>query len=87
MIFHPALFAAFSQLLGGPVRFWHDQVFVKPARDGAVVAWHQDYSYWTRTKPMAHRTAWIGLDDSNEENGCVHYVPEVIDGAFCRGRV
>ena len=74
LIFHPALVKAFSQLLGGPVRFWHDQVFVKPARDGAVVAWHQDYSYWTRTKPMAHMTAWIGLDDSNEENGCVHYV-------------
>jgi ectoine hydroxylase-related dioxygenase (phytanoyl-CoA dioxygenase family) len=64
-----------SQLLGGAVRFWHDQLFVKPAKDGGVVAWHQDYSYWTRTKPMAHLTCWIGLDDSTEENGCVHYVP------------
>ena len=34
-----------SQLLQGrPVRFWHDQAFVKPAGDGAVVQWHQDYS-------------------------------------------
>ena len=24
---------------------------------------------------MAHLTAWIGLDDSNEENGCVQYIP------------
>jgi ectoine hydroxylase-related dioxygenase (phytanoyl-CoA dioxygenase family) len=39
------------------------------------VAWHQDYSYWTRTKPMAHLTCWIGLDDSRRDNGCVHYVP------------
>lgn len=75
LLFHPAIVAAAEQLLGGPVRFWHDQIFVKPARDGAVVAWHQDYSYWTRTKPMAHLTCWIGLDDSTEENGCVRYVP------------
>src|SRR5258708_14575712 len=32
-----------SQLLDGAVRFWHDQLFCKPARHGGVVAWHQDY--------------------------------------------
>lgn len=64
-----------SQLLGGPVRFWHDQLFCKPAHHGGVVAWHQDYSYWTRTQPMAHLTCWIGLDDATVDNGCVHYVP------------
>ena len=63
-----------EQLLGGPVRLWHDQVFVKLPRDGAVVEWHQDYSYWTRTKPVAHLTCWIGLDDSTEDNGCLRYV-------------
>lgn len=75
VIFHSVVSQCAKQLLGGPVRFWHDQLFVKPAFDGGVVAWHQDYSYWTRTKPVAHLTCWIGLDDSNEENGCVHYVP------------
>jgi len=75
LLFHPAIAVPASQIMGGAVRFWHDQLFVKPALDGAVVAWHQDYSYWTRTKPMAHLTCWIGLDDSTLENGCVHYVP------------
>ena len=64
-----------SQLLGGAVRFWHDQLFCKPARHGGVVAWHQDYSYWTRTKPMAHLTCWIGLDEATRDNGCLHYIP------------
>lgn len=78
--FHDALWnAAFtvpaSQLLGGAVRFWHDQLFCKPARHGGVVAWHQDYSYWTRTTPMRHLTCWIGLDDATTDNGCLHYVP------------
>ena len=39
-----------SQLLHGrAVRFWHDQAFVKPGGNGAVVQWHQDYS-----------CAWLG---------------------------
>jgi ectoine hydroxylase-related dioxygenase (phytanoyl-CoA dioxygenase family) len=76
LVFFPRLIRCAETLLDGPVRFWHDQVFVKPPHDGAVVAWHQDYSYWTRTVPLAHLTCWIGLDDSNEENGCVQYVPE-----------
>lgn len=75
ILWHPAFNVPASQLLGGAVRFWHDQLFCKPAHDGGVVAWHQDYSYWTRTKPMNHLTCWIGLDDSTRENGCVHYVP------------
>lgn len=75
ILWHPAFTVAASQLLEGAVRFWHDQLFCKPAKHGGVVAWHQDYSYWTRTKPMAHLTCWIGLDDSTRENGCVHYVP------------
>jgi ectoine hydroxylase-related dioxygenase (phytanoyl-CoA dioxygenase family) len=75
LLWNPRFTVAASQLLGGRVRFWHDQLFCKPARHGGVVAWHQDYSYWTRTKPMAHLTCWIGLDDSTVANGAVHYVP------------
>lgn len=75
LLWHPAFTVPAAQLLGGAVRFWHDQLFYKPARSGGIVAWHQDYSYWTRTVPMAHLTCWIGLDDSTRANGCVHYVP------------
>lgn len=75
LLWNPAFTVAASQLLEGAVRFWHDQLFCKPARDGGVVAWHQDYSYWTRTRPLAHLTCWIGLDDSTRENGCLQYVP------------
>src|SRR5215207_10806805 len=76
LLWNPRFTVPASQLLGGAVRFWHDQLFCKPARHGGVVAWHQDYSYWTRTTPLAHLTCWIGLDDSTRENGCLHYVPK-----------
>jgi ectoine hydroxylase-related dioxygenase (phytanoyl-CoA dioxygenase family) len=75
LLWHPAFTVPASQLLDGGVRFWHDQLFCKPAHHGGVVAWHQDYSYWTRTKPMAHLTCWIALDDATRDNGCLQYVP------------
>ena len=75
ILWNPRILMPASQLLEGAVRFWHDQLFCKPARHGGVVAWHQDYSYWTRTVPMAHLTCWIALDDSTTENGCLHYIP------------
>jgi ectoine hydroxylase-related dioxygenase (phytanoyl-CoA dioxygenase family) len=76
VLWNPRFLVAASQLLGNKlVRFWHDQLFCKPPKHGGVVAWHQDYSYWTRTKPIAHLTCWCGLDDSTIENGCVQYVP------------
>jgi ectoine hydroxylase-related dioxygenase (phytanoyl-CoA dioxygenase family) len=75
LLWNPAFVVPASQLLDGPVRFWHDQLFCKPSRHGGVVAWHQDYSYWTRTEPIAHLTCWIALDDATVENGCLQYVP------------
>lgn len=75
ILWHPAFTVPASQLLGGAVRFWHDQLFCKPPKQGGVVAWHQDYSYWTRTQPEAHLTCWIGLDDATEENGALMYIP------------
>ena len=76
VLWNPRFLVAASQLLGNErVRFWHDQIFWKPPKLGGVVAWHQDYSYWTRTIPLAHLTCWCGLDDSTKENGCLQYIP------------
>jgi ectoine hydroxylase-related dioxygenase (phytanoyl-CoA dioxygenase family) len=75
VLWNPRFLVAASQLMGNqPVRFWHDQLFYKPAKKGGVVAWHQDYSYWTRTKPVAHLTCWCALDDATIENGCLQYI-------------
>jgi ectoine hydroxylase-related dioxygenase (phytanoyl-CoA dioxygenase family) len=77
VLWNPRFVVAASQLLGNrAVRFWHDQLFCKPAKHGGVVAWHQDYSYWIRTAPMQHLTCWIGLDNATTDNGCLHYIPK-----------
>jgi ectoine hydroxylase-related dioxygenase (phytanoyl-CoA dioxygenase family) len=76
LAFHPAVTVRAAQLLGvDRLRLWHDQLFYKPPRHQGVVAWHQDFSYWTRTLPMRHVTVNIVLDDTSLENGCLHYVP------------
>ena len=76
-LWNPRFVVAACQLLGNKaVRFWHDQLFCKPAKHGGVVAWHQDYSYWTRTIPMQHLTCWVGLDDATTDNGCLNYIPK-----------
>lgn len=75
LIWSPAYRMAAYQLLGQSFRLFHDQLFCKPAKHGGVVAWHQDFSYWTFTKPMHHLTCWIGLDDATKENGCLYYIP------------
>ena len=77
ILWNPAFVMAAHQLLENKsIRFWHDQLFCKPAKHGGVVAWHQDYSYWTRTIAMQHLTCWTGLDDATRENGCLHYIPK-----------
>ena len=47
------------------------------------MAWHQDFSYWTFTKPMHHLTCWIGLDDANKEyiSKYLNLAQKVVDGS------
>jgi len=76
LIFHPGVTVPLAQLLGVErLRFWHDQVFWKPPLHPGVVPWHQDWSYWQRTTPENHITMHIALDDTDDENGCLHFVP------------
>ena len=75
LLWEPAFRMAAYQLMGEAFKLFHDQLFCKPSKHGGVVAWHQDFSYWTFTKPMNHLTCWIGLDDASHENGCLYYIP------------
>lgn len=58
------------------VRLWHDQIQYKPPTIGAPNHWHQDSPYWQILKPKdCQITAWVALDDVDEENGCMRMVP------------
>ena len=64
-----------EQLIGPDIVMWGCQAFCKPAGDGMEVPWHQDGHYWP-INPLATVTAWIAIDDSTVENGCLRVIPD-----------
>jgi len=68
----PQLVAVLREILGEPVRLYGSQVFAKPALVGTAVPKHQDMPYWPFA-PDDMLSAWVALDDSTEENGCVRF--------------
>jgi len=48
------------------------ELFAKPAMVGLPSPDHQDNYYWA-VKGSNALTIWIALDNSNKDNGCVHY--------------
>ena len=70
----PAILDMVEQLIGPDIVMWGCQVFCKPGGDGMEVPMHQDGHYWP-IDPLATCTAWIAVDDSTAENGCMRVVP------------
>ncbi len=60
--------------IGPDIVLWGCQIFCKPGGDGMEVPWHQDGQYWP-IRPLGTCTAWIALDPSTVENGCLRVIP------------
>ena len=74
---HPRVLDAVEAILGPDVLLLASNFFCKyPAeeRGERFVAWHQDVTYWGLEPPRAI-TAWIAIDDADEENGCMQVIP------------
>ncbi|MEE2717062.1 MAG: phytanoyl-CoA dioxygenase family protein [SAR324 cluster bacterium] len=71
------LLDAMQELMGANVQLLGTHFFCKyPVTDtDHFVAWHQDVTYWGLEPPKAD-SAWIAVDDSNVENGCMQVIPE-----------
>src|SRR5690348_3701996 len=76
LVFHPTIVSAISRLARSPdLIMFHDQVVYKPPMDGGVVQWHQDAPYWTVIEPTTPVSAWVALDDVDDDNGAMWMVP------------
>ena len=72
----PVLGETIAQMLDAKeVRLWHDQIQYKPKSTGGTNMWHQDWPYWPILSEPHQVTAWLALDDVDEENGCMSMVP------------
>ena len=70
---NPQILDMVSQLIGPDIALWNTSFFAKPAFSGKRTPWHQDGEYWP-IRPLATCTAWLALDDSTPENGCLRVI-------------
>lgn len=69
----PRLVSLVESLIGPGVSVYFSQVFFKPPEGGGPKPAHQDNFYFGPSKLEGVVTAWIALDDSTLENGCLYF--------------
>lgn len=69
-----------EMLIGPDLVLLFGQLFCKPAQSARVVPWHQDGEYWP-VRPLASCTAWLAIDDVDEDNGAMRVIPGSHRGA------
>jgi ectoine hydroxylase-related dioxygenase (phytanoyl-CoA dioxygenase family) len=74
MVAHPRLVEILTDLIGPNVQLHHTKMLVKPPEQGAPFPMHQDYPYFPHERHSV-LAASIHLDDTDEENGCLHVIP------------
>lgn len=70
---HPIILDYVAALLGPNILLWHSRYFDKPPGEPPI-PWHQDAPFWN-IEPKLALSAWIALDETNDENGCVEVIP------------
>jgi hypothetical protein len=73
LLTHPRIVAYVKDILGEEVVGWGAHYFCKLPRDGKIVSWHQDASFWPLT-PSKTVTVWLAIDDADQENACMRFV-------------
>jgi phytanoyl-CoA hydroxylase len=63
-----------EEFLGDTPLLLKDQVFMKPPYHGGPVPYHQDNFHFQCFPADQVITAWVALDDVNEENACLRYI-------------
>ena len=73
------------QLLGDTVIHRLDQIFLKPAQNGAGTNWHQDNGYFRESRGVLATQGfglWIALHDATAENATMRLIPGVYQQEF-----
>lgn len=74
-VLHPRFAEMARQLIGAKaVRLFHDHALLKMPGDSKPTPWHQDLPYWPMNE-SGGMSIWLTLDDVDENNGCMMFVP------------
>jgi phytanoyl-CoA hydroxylase len=74
LVAHPRLVGVLTDLIGPNVQLHHSKMLVKPPEQGAPFPMHQDQPYFPHERHSLV-AASVHLDDTDEENGCLHVIP------------
>jgi phytanoyl-CoA hydroxylase len=74
--FAPKVIEAIRELIGDPVVLHLDQVFLKPAKNGAGTNWHQDNAYFQVEDPLKGTAMWTAVHDATIANGTIRVIPD-----------
>jgi len=81
----PRILDCVQDLIGPDIVCWASHFFCKLPGDTRRVPWHQDASYWKLT-PARTVTAWLAIDDADEENAAMRFIPGSHDKGHLRFR-
>lgn len=70
---HPRVGAAAERLAGVPLRLWHDDIIAKPPHNEGPTRPHQDMPQWPLGNAPQALTAWVALQDTSVEMGCMTF--------------
>ena len=71
---------ACGTLGAGELLLLSTHLLVKQPHDGLALCWHQDNTYWPGVTGVEVCTAWLAIDDSDLENGCMKVIPRTHSG-------
>jgi phytanoyl-CoA hydroxylase len=66
---------AVRQLIGDPIVWQLDQIFLKPGRLGAGTSWHQDNAYFGIKDRRQGVGMWTAIHPATVANGTMHVIP------------
>ncbi len=72
---NPRILDVIESLLGPDIKFYQDQLFMKPARIGSRQSYHQDAPLGFHIDPPDMVTCWCALDDATIATGCLWMLP------------
>ena len=64
-----------EQLIGDPIVWQLDQIFLKPGRHGKGTSWHQDNAYFRIHDRRQGVGMWTAIHAANLDNGTMRVIP------------
>lgn len=69
------VFKIAKELMGDDIEMDFDMLIDKAPGTDTMTPWHQDAAYWPKMEDKRALSFWIALDDVDQNNGCMMYVP------------